>query len=69
AGTIAWRNPGHDLFVTVDDLDEGVFRLSTWRAGGQTGVQIWLVTYAPQHAARVRDFGVRTKALVERLFS
>jgi uncharacterized protein YndB with AHSA1/START domain len=68
AGTIAWHNPGHDLFVTVDDFDKGVFRLSTWRASGQTGVQIWLVSYTPKDAARVRDFGVRTKALVERLF-
>ena len=68
AGTIAWHNPGHDLFVTVDDFDRGVFRLNTWRASGQTGVQIWLVSYAPKDVGRVRDFGVRTKALVERLF-
>ena len=69
AGTVAWHNPRRDLFVTVDDFDQGVFRLSTWRAGGQTGVQIWLVSYTPKDAARVRDFGARTKALVERLFS
>jgi len=50
------------------DFDQGVFRLSTWRASGQTGVQIWLVSYTPKDVARVRDFGVRTKALVERLF-
>jgi hypothetical protein len=68
SGTVAWHNPGHDLFVTVDEFDQGVFRLCTWRAGGQTGVQIWLVSYAPTDATRVRDFGVRTKALVERLF-
>jgi uncharacterized protein YndB with AHSA1/START domain len=67
-GTVAWHNPGHDLFVTVDDLNDGVFRLSTWRAGGQTGLQVWMTTYDARHAARVREFGARAEQLVERLF-
>ena len=71
SGSVAWHNPQHDLFITVDERNElngGVLRLSSWRAGGQTGVQVWLTTYDPQHAARVREFGVRVQQLVDRLF-
>ena len=67
SGTVAWHNPGRDLFITVDDLDEGVFRLSTWRAAGQTGVQLWMTTYDARHAGRVREFGVRSEELIARL--
>jgi uncharacterized protein YndB with AHSA1/START domain len=69
AGTIAWHNPGRDVFMVVDDLEGGVFRISTWRAAGQTGVQVWMTTYDPRHAARVREFGDRAKALLDRLLS
>jgi uncharacterized protein YndB with AHSA1/START domain len=68
AGTVAWHNPGRDLFVIVDDLDQGVFRLSTWRAEGKTGLQVWMTTYDPRHGARVSEFGARARQLVERLF-
>ena len=68
AGTVGWHNPGHDLFVTVDDLNDGVFRLSTWRAGSKTGLPVWMTTYDPRHAARVREFGARAQELIERLF-
>lgn len=46
-GRIAWHNPGHDLFIIVDALDDGVLRWSTWRAAGETGVQMWIASYAP----------------------
>jgi uncharacterized protein YndB with AHSA1/START domain len=68
AGTVRWLKPGWDLLVAVDDLDAGIFRISTWRAGGQTGVQVWMVTYAPEHAARVTGFGERLTPVMERLF-
>ncbi len=67
SGTVAWHNAGHDLFVTVDDLNNGVLRLSTWRAGGKTGVQVWMTTYDAHHAARVREFGARAQQLIERV--
>jgi uncharacterized protein YndB with AHSA1/START domain len=66
-GTCAWYAPGHDLFLIVDDLDDGVFRIATWRAAGKTGVQVWMTTYDPQHAARVKDFGSRLQPLIERV--
>jgi hypothetical protein len=59
AGSVEWHKPGSDFFVVVHDLDGGVFRLSVWRAGGQTGAQVWMTTYTPAHAARVKDFGTR----------
>jgi uncharacterized protein YndB with AHSA1/START domain len=68
SGTVAWHNPRRDLFVTVDDLNDGVFRLSSWRAGGKTGVQVWMTTYDPRHGARVREFGAKAQQLIERLF-
>ncbi len=65
-GTIAWHRPGRDLLMIVDDLAYGVFRISTWRAEGQTGAQVWVTTYADEHAARVKAFGQRAQPLVER---
>lgn len=46
-GAIGWHHPNHDLFIIADALDEGVLRWSTWRAAGQTGVQMWIASYAP----------------------
>jgi uncharacterized protein YndB with AHSA1/START domain len=68
SGTVEWHNPGRDLFVRIDELDDGVFRVSTWRAGGQTGLQIWMVTYDPRHETFVSEFGARARQLVDRLF-
>jgi hypothetical protein len=53
--------------MVVDDLDDGVFRVSTWRAAGQSGVQTWLSTYDPRHRDRVREFGARAQALFDRI--
>lgn len=67
-GSVAWHNPERDLFVRVADLSDGLFRLSTWRADGATGLQIWMVTYDPRHAPRVDRFGQQVGPLVNRLF-
>jgi uncharacterized protein YndB with AHSA1/START domain len=69
AGTIRWHKPTTDVFMVVDDLDDGVFRLSTWRAAGQSGVQSWLSTYDPRYRDRVRDFGARAQALFDRILA
>jgi uncharacterized protein YndB with AHSA1/START domain len=66
-GRVVWYNPGRDLAVIVSNLDDGVFRLSVWNAGDQTGVQIWLVSYTPRHAAVVREFGRAAEPVVDRL--
>jgi uncharacterized protein YndB with AHSA1/START domain len=69
SGTMAWHNPGRDLMIVVDELDGGVFRLATWRAAGQTGVQAWIVSYDPRHATRVREIGARVQTLFDRLLA
>ena len=68
SGTVTWHSAGRDLFVTVDDLDDGVFRLSTWRAGGKTGLQVWMTSYDSRYAGRLREFGAKAQQLMERLF-
>jgi uncharacterized protein YndB with AHSA1/START domain len=68
AGTVAWHNPGRDLFLSVPDLSDGLFRLSTWRAAATTGLQIWMVTYDARHKPRVDRFGDEVRLLVDRLF-
>jgi uncharacterized protein YndB with AHSA1/START domain len=68
AGTIVWQNPERDLVVRVPDLSDGLVRLSTWRAGGATGLQIWMVTYDGRHTPRIDRFRDATRTLVERLF-
>ena len=67
AGRVEWYNPERDLFLVVDDLNDGVFRLCTWRAGGRTGLQIWMVAYDDRYAARVQEFGAMARQLVDRL--
>jgi hypothetical protein len=69
AGPVAWHNAGHDLFVVVDDLDAGVFRIAIWRAAGQSGAQVWVSTYDPRHAARARELGTKAQGLLDRLLT
>jgi uncharacterized protein YndB with AHSA1/START domain len=69
SGTIEWLNREHDLVLLVDDFDSGIFRMSTWFAGGKTGVQVWLTSYDPSNAERVRQFGERGQLLLDRLFT
>jgi uncharacterized protein YndB with AHSA1/START domain len=68
-GRVRWHKPAWDLFLTIDELDEGVLRISTWRGGGRTGVQVWLTTYDPARASRVREFGERMRPLLTRLMA
>jgi uncharacterized protein YndB with AHSA1/START domain len=65
SGVVAWHNPGHDLFVIVDELDGGIFRICTWRAGGKTGAQIWWAAYSAAHADALRTLAERTRPIVE----
>jgi hypothetical protein len=64
SGSVAWLRPGQDLLLTVDELNGGTFRISTWQAGGQTGVQAWLAAWEPAFAERVRAFQPRAAAII-----
>ena len=68
-GLVRWHKLDWDLFLTIDELDEGVLRISTWRGGGRTGVQVWLTTYDPARASRAREFGERMRPLLTRLMA
>jgi uncharacterized protein YndB with AHSA1/START domain len=65
SGKVLWFNPGRDLAVVVDDFDQGLLRVSTWSAADQTGVQVWMITYAPEHTDAVTRFGKRIEPVVE----
>jgi uncharacterized protein YndB with AHSA1/START domain len=67
-GTVTLNLPGQTLAGTVRELDDGWFRLLTWRdARGQTGVWAWLATYGEEDRA-VREFGEEAQSVLERLF-
>lgn len=68
SGTAELHQPQQQFSGTVRELDDGVFRLDTWRAGGKTGVIVWLSTYTGD-AARVRALEKRAKEVLERLFA
>ena len=69
SGTVELNLPGQTLAGTVRELDDGWFRLLTWRdARGQTGVWAWLAGYTGD-AEPVRRFGEEAQAALERLFA
>jgi uncharacterized protein YndB with AHSA1/START domain len=67
-GTVRLNLPGQTIAGTVDELDDGWFRLLTWQdARGNSGVWAWLATYTDDDAA-VREFAERSQEALERLF-
>jgi uncharacterized protein YndB with AHSA1/START domain len=68
SGTVHLNLPGQTLAGTVAELNDGWFRLLTWRdARGNTGVWAWLATYTEDDGA-VREFRDRSQEALERLF-
>jgi uncharacterized protein YndB with AHSA1/START domain len=67
-GTVQLNLPGQTIAGTVDELDDGWFRLLTWQdARGNSGVWAWLATYGEDESA-VREFSERSQEALERLF-
>jgi len=67
-GTVELHLPGQTLLGSVRELNDGLFRVLTWRDGkGHTGVWASLATYTGE-AAVVREFSQRTQEALERLF-
>lgn len=58
--------PGQEVSGELDGLGGGIFRLSTHRAGGRTGLFAWLSAYSPD--VDVEGFASRARALLRRLF-
>ena len=69
SGTLELYLPGETLAGTVRELNDGWFRLLTWRDGiGNTGVWAWLATYDGNESP-VREFKDRSLEALERLFA
>ena len=67
-GTVELNLPGQTLAGTVRELDDGWFRLLTWKdARGHTGVWAWLAAYTGDPAP-VRAFGEEAQRTLARLF-
>jgi hypothetical protein len=67
-GTVELNLPGETLAGTVRELDDGWFRLLTWRdARGHTGVWAWLAAYTDDDRP-VREFGEEAQTALGRLF-
>lgn len=78
SGTIELYLPNREFFGTAAELDDGVFRLSMYPAGGRTGVTVWAATYGdggrepwtvPSPAQAMRAFQQRAQATLEQLFA
>jgi uncharacterized protein YndB with AHSA1/START domain len=67
-GTVELNLPGQTLAGTVRELDDGWFRLLTWKdARGHTGVWAWIAAYNDDPAP-VRAFGDEAQKTLEGLF-
>jgi uncharacterized protein YndB with AHSA1/START domain len=67
-GTVELFLPGQTLAGTVRELNDGWFRLLTWKdAHGNTGVWAWLATYS-EDATPVQEFKDRAQEALQQLF-
>ena len=66
-GRLLVAMPEGEVAGTVEDLDDGIFRVHAWRAAGETGVGVFLASWGGG-AERVRAFEARARTVVLRLF-
>ena len=59
--------PRRDFSGTLSELEDSYIRLSVFRAGGATGITVWLATYSARAAAAVKAFEPRGQAVVDGL--
>ncbi len=50
-----------EFLASARELDGGVVRLGAWRAGGETGVQLWLSVWDPGLAPHAGEFEARAR--------
>jgi uncharacterized protein YndB with AHSA1/START domain len=68
SGTVELHLPGQTLAGTVRELDDGWFRVLTWKdAHGSTGVWAWLAAYS-NDTEPVQEFRDEAQQALERLF-
>lgn len=67
SGTVMLHVPEREFAGTVRELGDGIIRLGTWRAGGETGIHVWAATWNRQYAGLAAEFGREgEKLLVEK---
>lgn len=67
-GTILMTLPDCDFSGSVREMDDGVFRVATHRAGGETGVMVWFSSYRPEDRSRVEELRGEAQTALDRLF-
>jgi uncharacterized protein YndB with AHSA1/START domain len=68
-GIVRHHIPNRDFTGTVRALDDGLLRISTHRAGGKTGLQIFVASYDARHAPEIAALGKRTQTLLDGMFA
>lgn len=69
SGTVKLHIPEREFFGTVDELDDGVFRLGTWAAGGATGINVWIATYDPAFRGRAEALARAAQGFLDLAFT
>jgi uncharacterized protein YndB with AHSA1/START domain len=67
SGTVLLDVATREFAGTCAELDNGMFRIGTYVAGGRTGVTCWFATWSADHAARAREAGENAAALLKRV--
>lgn len=67
-GIVRHYIPEHDFTGTIHGLDDGIFRVGTHRAGGQTGIQVAFATYDQSRRPDVARLGAHAQKLLQELF-
>ena len=57
--------PNRDFSGRLNELEDSYVRLSVFKAGGATGITVWLATYSPPAAAAVKAFEPRGQGVVD----
>jgi uncharacterized protein YndB with AHSA1/START domain len=68
SGTAELFAPPHEMAGTVSALDDGIFRLATYRAAGKSGITVWLATWGGVNAV-VSGFATNAQQVLDRLFA
>jgi uncharacterized protein YndB with AHSA1/START domain len=67
SGTVLLDLAMREFAGTCAEVDNGIFRVGTYRAGGRTGVTFWLATWSADRRTQVAEAGEKAAALLKRV--
>ncbi|MGH9330748.1 MAG: SRPBCC family protein, partial [Vicinamibacterales bacterium] len=67
-GTILTTLPDREFSGSVREMGDGIFRVATHCAGGETGVMVWFSSYRLEDRARVEELRGEAQTAIDRLF-